>query len=422
MSLVPGARNGARAIASVAAMKSHTVYHTFETRNRREFVRITEDVAAAVRDSGISEGMVLVSAMHITAGVWINDDEPGIQADALEWLDKLAPPSWQEPANEVARELLPDPGDYRHHRGGEDNGDAHFKNLLVHHQVIVPVTEGQLDLGPWQAIFYCEFDGGAQAARDQGDRRVGVDGSRVFADDALADRVAIVTGGGTNLGKAAAEELARCGATVVIAGRRAEVLQEAAAEIGSRCDTVTGDIREPEQAEQIVATTVERHGRLDFVLNNAGGQYFVPAEGITTKGWRAVQRLNVGGTLAMCEAAYGRAMRSAGRGMIVNVTVSPHHGMPAMAHTGAARAAVESLTEELAGRWRPDGVSVAAIAIGGSRPNRCASTQGAVAKRRRDGPATAPRRCRGIRLACRAARDGNRTGVLRICADDRRWG
>ena len=141
-------------------VKSHTVYHTFQTRNRREFVRITEDVAAAVRDSGISEGMVLVSAMHITAGVWINDDEPGIQADALEWLDKLAPPSWQEPANEVARELLPDPGDYRHHRGGEDNGDAHFKNLLVHHQVIVPVTEGRLDLGPWQAIFYCEFDGG----------------------------------------------------------------------------------------------------------------------------------------------------------------------------------------------------------------------------------------------------------------------
>ena len=141
-------------------MKSHTVYRTFQTENRREFVRITEDVADALRDSGISEGMVLVSAMHITAGVWINDDEPGIQADALEWLDKLAPPSWQKPANEVARELLPDPGDYRHHRGGEDNGDAHLKNLLVHHQVIVPVTEGQLDLGPWQAIFYCEFDGG----------------------------------------------------------------------------------------------------------------------------------------------------------------------------------------------------------------------------------------------------------------------
>lgn len=160
-------------------MKSHTVYKTFRIPERRGFVRITEDVRQAVADSGISEGMALVAAMHITAGVWINDDEPGIQADALEWLDKLAPPSWQPPANEVARQLLPggerptdaagwsdsEPAqleagsDYRHHRGGEDNGDAHLKNLLVHHQVIVPVTDGRLDLGPWQAVFYCEFDG-----------------------------------------------------------------------------------------------------------------------------------------------------------------------------------------------------------------------------------------------------------------------
>lgn len=140
-------------------MRAHTVYKTFTTSRRREFVRITEDVMQAVEDSRIREGMVLVSAMHITAGVWVNDDEPGIQHDALEWLDKIAPPSWQAPANEVARALLPDDGDYRHHRGGEDNGDAHLKNLLVHHQVIVPVTDGRLDLGPWQAIFYCEFDG-----------------------------------------------------------------------------------------------------------------------------------------------------------------------------------------------------------------------------------------------------------------------
>jgi thiamine phosphate synthase YjbQ (UPF0047 family) len=140
-------------------MRAHTVYKTFTTERRREFVRITEDVAEAVREAGIGEGMVLVSAMHITAGVWINDDEPGIQADVLEWLDKLAPPSWEVPQNDIARDLIPDPGDYRHHRGGEDNGDAHLKNLLVHHQVIVPVTGGQLDLGPWQAIFYCEFDG-----------------------------------------------------------------------------------------------------------------------------------------------------------------------------------------------------------------------------------------------------------------------
>ncbi|HLM30305.1 MAG TPA: YjbQ family protein [Solirubrobacterales bacterium] len=140
-------------------MSAHTAYLTFNTDERRQFVRITDEVQKAVAESGIGEGMVLVSAMHITAGVWVNDDEPGIQADTLEWLDKLAPPSWREPANGVARQLLPDPGDYRHHRGGEDNGDAHLKNLLVHHQVIVPVTEGRLDLGPWQAIFYVEFDG-----------------------------------------------------------------------------------------------------------------------------------------------------------------------------------------------------------------------------------------------------------------------
>ncbi len=140
-------------------MRSFTVYKTFNTTQRREFVRITDDVAEVVREAGISEGMVLVAAMHITAAVWINDDEPGLQEDTLEWLDKLAPPSWKAPANDVAAELLPDPGDYRHHRGGEDNGDAHFKNLLVHHQVIVPVTDGQLDLGPWQQVFYCEFDG-----------------------------------------------------------------------------------------------------------------------------------------------------------------------------------------------------------------------------------------------------------------------
>jgi thiamine phosphate synthase YjbQ (UPF0047 family) len=140
-------------------MKTHTVYKTFTTSQRREFVLITMDVAEAVRQSGVREGMVLVSAMHITAGVWVNDNEPGIQADALEWLDKLAPPTWRPPANDVAEALLPDGGDYRHHRSGEDNGDAHLKNMLMHHQVIVPITDGKLDLGPWQDVFYAEFDG-----------------------------------------------------------------------------------------------------------------------------------------------------------------------------------------------------------------------------------------------------------------------
>jgi thiamine phosphate synthase YjbQ (UPF0047 family) len=134
-------------------VRSHTAYLTFTTPERRQFVRITDDVQRAVDESGIDEGMVLVSAMHITAGVWVNDDEPGILEDTLEWLDKLAPPSWKPPANDVAAELSPDPGDYRHHRGGEDNGDAHLKNLLVHHQVVLPVTRRRLDLGPWQAVF-----------------------------------------------------------------------------------------------------------------------------------------------------------------------------------------------------------------------------------------------------------------------------
>jgi len=140
-------------------MKTHTAYMTFETAERRELIRITEEVQAAVDAAEIAEGMVLVSAMHITAGVWVNDDEPGLHEDVLEWLDKVTPPSWRAAADRVAGELLPDEGDYRHHRGGEDNADAHLKNLMVHHQAIVPVTGGRLDLGPWQQVFYCEFDG-----------------------------------------------------------------------------------------------------------------------------------------------------------------------------------------------------------------------------------------------------------------------
>lgn len=191
-----------------------------------------------------------------------------------------------------------------------------------------------------------------------------MEASRVFADGALEGEVALVTGGGTNLGKAAAAELARCGASVVIAGRRQEVLEEAAREIGERCSWVAGDIRERSGAEQIVREVLARHGHLDFLLNNAGGQYFVPAEGIALKGWRAVQRLNVEGTLAMCEAARALAMAPAGGGTIVNVTVSPHQGFPAMAHTGAARAAVEAFTRELADTWSAEGIQLTAIALG----------------------------------------------------------
>lgn len=124
-------------------MKSHTKYLWFNTVKKRELVNITSECEQALLESGISEGMMLVSAMHITSGVWINDNESGIWNDAMEMLEKLAP----EGPN------------YRHHLTGEDNGHAHLKNLLMHHQVIIPITNGHLDLGPWQTVFYAEFDG-----------------------------------------------------------------------------------------------------------------------------------------------------------------------------------------------------------------------------------------------------------------------
>ncbi len=124
-------------------MKTVTEYLWFNTKKRREFINITEKVRQVVENSGIKEGFVLVSAMHITAGVYVNDAEDGLIADIEEWLEKLAP----------ARP------DYRHHATGETNADAHLKSLLIHHEVIVPVTHGLLDFGPWQQIYYAEFDG-----------------------------------------------------------------------------------------------------------------------------------------------------------------------------------------------------------------------------------------------------------------------
>jgi citronellol/citronellal dehydrogenase len=191
--------------------------------------------------------------------------------------------------------------------------------------------------------------------------------SEVFAPGLLSGQVALVTGGGTGLGKATAGELARCGAAVTIAGRRSEVLERAAAEICERsgeADWVAGDVREAGEAERLVRTVLERRGRLDLLVNNAGGQYFTPAELIAAKGWRAVWRLNVDGMLNMAEAACELALRPAGGGTIVNVTLSPHHGMPGMAHSGSARATVEALTRELALRWSDVGVVVTAVAAG----------------------------------------------------------
>jgi secondary thiamine-phosphate synthase enzyme len=124
-------------------MRFATEYLWFETSKQREYINITEKVREVVRQSGIREGMVLVSAMHITAGVYVNDAESGLIQDIDRWLERLAPF---------------DEG-YRHHKTGETNGDAHLKSLLVHHEVIVPVTTGDLDLGPWQQVYYAEFDG-----------------------------------------------------------------------------------------------------------------------------------------------------------------------------------------------------------------------------------------------------------------------
>jgi citronellol/citronellal dehydrogenase len=191
-----------------------------------------------------------------------------------------------------------------------------------------------------------------------------VSASEIFAPGLLDGQVALITGGGTGLGKAAGAELARCGAQVVLAGRRAEVLQAAAAEIGPAASWVAGDIREDDGAERILDAALERHGRLDVLVNNAGGQYFVPAEAIERNGWRAVMRLNVGGTIRMTELAVQRALRPARRGTIVNVTLSPHHGLAGMTHSSAARAAVEGLTRAWAQQWASDGIAVSAIAAG----------------------------------------------------------
>lgn len=124
-------------------MRVHTEYLTFKTARQREFVNITPQVEAALAASGIREGMVLVSAMHITAAVYVNDAEEGLIQDIAEWLERLAPAG----------------PDYRHHRTGETNGDAHLKSLLLHHEVLIPITTGRLDFGPWQQVYYAEFDG-----------------------------------------------------------------------------------------------------------------------------------------------------------------------------------------------------------------------------------------------------------------------
>src|SRR5829696_784018 len=167
--------------------------------------------------------------------------------------------------------------------------------------------------------------------------------SRIFRDGLLEGQVAVVSGGGSGLGRAAAAELAERG----------------------RVEALGCDIREEDQVAALVDRVLERHGRIDVLVNNAGGQFLTPAEEITPKGFRTVMRLNAEGTWLMTHAVATRAMipsRSGGR--VVNVTLSPHHGLPGMAHSSAARAAVENLTRVLSIEWARFGIRLTAIAAG----------------------------------------------------------
>lgn len=182
----------------------------------------------------------------------------------------------------------------------------------------------------------------------------------------LAGEVAIVTGGGSGLGRQTALELARCGAKVTVCGRRAEPLQETVAlDPRGLVEAQVCDIREDAEVERLVDSILQRHERIDLLVNNAGGQFLAPAESITPKGFRTVIRLNVEGTWLLTHAVATKAMIPAGRGgKVFSVTLSPHNGMPGMAHSGAARAAVENLMRTLAIEWARFGIRLLAIAAG----------------------------------------------------------
>jgi citronellol/citronellal dehydrogenase len=191
--------------------------------------------------------------------------------------------------------------------------------------------------------------------------------SQIFAPGLLDGQVCIVSGAGTGLGRAIAVELATLGATVVGCGRRAEPLEETVAAVegaGGRAEAAPTDIRDENAVAKLVDGALERHGRLDVLVNNAGGQFLSPAEAITAKGFRTVVELNVQGTWQMTHAAATKAFIPQRSGKVVSVTVSPHQGFPGMVHTGAARAAVENMTRTLSVEWARFGIKLCAIAAG----------------------------------------------------------
>jgi NAD(P)-dependent dehydrogenase (short-subunit alcohol dehydrogenase family) len=192
-------------------------------------------------------------------------------------------------------------------------------------------------------------------------------GSRIFAPGLLEGRICVVSGAGTGLGKATALELAGLGATVIGCGRRREPLEGMVSQVserGGKAEFEAFDIRDEEAVGGFIDGVVERHGSIDVLINNAGGQFLSPAEAITPKGFRTVIELNVQGTWQMTHAAAAKAFIPQGTGKVISITVSPHMGFPGMVHTGAARAAVENMTRTLSVEWARFGTRLVAVAIG----------------------------------------------------------
>jgi NAD(P)-dependent dehydrogenase (short-subunit alcohol dehydrogenase family) len=191
--------------------------------------------------------------------------------------------------------------------------------------------------------------------------------SRIFAPGLLDGRVCVVSGAGTGLGRATALELARLGAVVIGCGRRPEPLAEMVAQVagaGGRAEAVAMDIRDEEAVDSLFDGVMERHGRVDVLVNNAGGQFLSPAEAISPKGFRTVIELNVTGTWLMTHAAATKAFIPQKEGKVVSVTISPHNGMPGMVHSGAARAAVDNMMRTLSVEWARFGIRLCAVAAG----------------------------------------------------------
>ncbi len=191
--------------------------------------------------------------------------------------------------------------------------------------------------------------------------------SRIFAAGLLRDQVCLVSGAGSGIGRAVAVELAALGATVVGCGRRAEPLEETAeliAAAGGSAEAAPADIRDPDAVDELVDRVLAGHGRLDVLVNNAGGQFLAPAEDVSAKGFRAVVDLNLVGTWQMTSAAATKAFIPQGGGRVISITLSPHTGVPGVVHSSAARAAVENMTRTLSIEWARFGIRLTAVAPG----------------------------------------------------------